>query len=187
MYESKNFTFIALRIFAIYLLIQSVMDLSHIVNYYLLPMYFEDLQEVVTNNVINTLLFLAPVLVMLLMSITVWVYADKLSRFIIPKYKETPNKEDSKQNQFSLTAHQFQLAAISVVGLVIIVHTLPTFFSLVQSWLNIKEVGVGFDTTKMKRELLFSSLEKLLQLVLGFVLFYGSKGLVGLLNRIREF
>ncbi|MFD2045073.1 hypothetical protein ACFSTA_15420 [Ornithinibacillus salinisoli] len=185
--NQKDFAFIALRIFACYLFIKSFMDVSHIVNYYVLPMYYEDLQELAQSNVINLILVLGPVLVQILISIVVWLYAEKFSRFVIPKYKEIKIKEESNQNEFSLTAHQFQVAAVSIVGLVFIVYTLPTFFSLAQSWISLKEVGVGFDTTEMKRELLFAFLEKLLRLILGIVLFFGSKGIVGLLRRIREF
>ncbi|WLD94432.1 hypothetical protein [Alkalihalobacillus sp. AL-G] len=183
----KDFAFIALRIFAVYILIQSFIDLSHIVNYYLIPIYYEELQELVQTNVINMLLHLGPFLVQLVMSIVVWLYADKLSRLFIPEYKDVGNQEEPNQNQMSLSVHQFQVAAVSIVGLAFIVHTLPSFFSLVQNWLNIKEVGVGYVDPRMKGELLFSFLEKLLRLVLGFVLFFGSRGLVGLLKRIRSF
>jgi hypothetical protein len=185
--SQKDFAFIALRIFAVYILIQSFLDLSHIINYYLIPILYEDLQEFVQTKVINIFLHLGPFLVQLVVSIVVWIYAERLSRLFIPKYKNIVNKDEPNQNQPSLTIYQFQVAAVSIVGLAFIVHTLPSFFSLAQNWLNIKEIGVDYAITKMKGELLFAFIEKLLRLVLGFVLFFGSRGLVGLLNRIREF
>lgn len=181
--SQKDFTFIALRIFAVYILIQSLMDLSHIVNYYLIPIYYEDLQEHVQTNVINMLLHLGPFLVQLVMSIVIWLYANKLTHFFVPKNKEGTQGEP---NQNRLTVHQFHVAAVSIIGLAFIVHTLPSFFPLVQSWLNIKELGVDNVNPRMKGELLFAFLEKLLRLVLGFALFLGSRGLVGLLKKIRE-
>ncbi|MGP4079824.1 hypothetical protein ACTWQL_07890 [Pseudalkalibacillus sp. R45] len=179
----KSFTFIALRIFAVYILIQSFMDLSQIVNYYLIPIYYEELQEL---SQVNMLHYLGPFLVQLVISIVLWLCADKLSRLFIPKYKEVGNQLEPNQNQMSLNVHQFQVAAVSIVGLAFIVHTLPSFFTLVQNWLDIKELGVNYVDPRMKGELLFSFLEKLLRLALGFILFFGSRGLVGLLKRIRE-
>ncbi|PKR78758.1 hypothetical protein CEY16_03100 [Halalkalibacillus sediminis] len=181
--NTKDFTFIALRILAVYILIQSLMDLSHIANFFILPIFYENLQGMVQKDVINILLQLGPFLVQLGMSIVIWLYAGKLSRFFLPKQENSVNQGDPDQNQPSLTAHQFQVAAVSVVGLAFIVHTLPTFLPLAQSWLSFQEVGMEYANEKVKGELLFSFLEKLLRLALGFVLFFGSKGIVWLFNK----
>ena len=179
----KAFIFIALRIFAVYILIQSFMDLTKVVNYYLLPIYYEEFQQV---SQVNMLLYLGPFLVQLVMSIVLWLYADKLSRYFIPKDKVVGNQEKTIQNKVSLSVHQFQVAAVSIVGLTIIVYTLPSFLPLIQNWQNIKEIGVNYVDQRMQGELLFSFLEKLLRLIFGFILFLGSRGLVGILKRIRE-
>lgn len=157
------------------------MYLSHIVSYYLIPIFYEDLQELVQTKVVHIFLQLGPFLVQLAMSIVIWLYAGKLSGFFIPK-----NEEEHSQNEPSLSVHQFQVAAVSIVGLAFIIYTLPSFFSLAQSWLSMKEIGVDFVSAKMKGELLFAFLEKLLRLALGFALFFGSRGLVGLLKKVRE-
>ncbi len=184
--SQKDFTFITLRIFGVYILIQSFMDLSHIVNFYMLPIFYEELQELVQTKVINMLLHLGPFLGQLAMGIVLWFNAEKFSRFFIPKNKDTENQDKLNSNQPLFNVHQFQVAAVSIVGLVLIVNTLPTFFSIAQNWLSLKEIGMDYVGDKMKTELLFAFLEKLLRLVLGFALFFGSKGLVGLLNRIRD-
>lgn len=184
--KQKEFTFVALRIFAVFILIQSFIDLSQIINYYLLPTFYDEMQELVQTKIINTIVSFGPFLIQIIMSVVIWVYAEKISRFFIPKSKRTLNQDEPNNNQPSITVHQFQVAAVSVVGLALIVYTLPSFFPLAQSWLNIKEIGLDYAETKMKGELLFSFLEKLLRLVLGFVLLFGSSGLAGLLKRIRE-
>jgi hypothetical protein len=184
--SKKDFTFIALRIFAVYILIQSFMDLSQIVNFYVIPFFYEELQEHVQTHVINMLLHLGPFLVQVVMGIVLWFNAEKMYPFFIPKNKNTTNQDKLNPNQPLLNVHQFQVAAVSIVGLVFIVHTLPSFFSLAQNWLSLKEIGMDYVGDKMKTELTFAFLEKLLRLLLGFALFFGSRGLVGLLNRIRE-
>lgn len=179
----KDFTFVALRIFAVYILIQSFMDLSRIVNYYLIPVYYEEMQEL---SHVNMWLNLGPFIVQLVISLVLWLYAEKLCSLFIPKYKDAKNQVEHTEKQMSLSVHQFQVASVSIVGLAFIVHTLPSFFPLLQNWLNLKEIGVYYADPRMKGEVLFSFLEKLLRLILGIILFFGSKGLVGLLKRIRE-
>ncbi|MCF6136621.1 hypothetical protein [Pseudalkalibacillus berkeleyi] len=179
----KAFIFVALRIFAVYILIQSFMDLSRIVNYYLIPIYYEEMQEL---SQVNLLIHLGPFLVQLIISIVLWLYAEKLCRLFIPKYNDAVNQVEPTENQMSLSVYQFQVASVSIVGLVLIVHTLPSFLPVLQDWLNIKEIGVYYADPRMKGEVLFAFLEKLLRLIFGIILFFGSKGLVGLLKRIRE-
>ncbi|TFB14037.1 hypothetical protein E3U55_14735 [Filobacillus milosensis] len=184
--NTKDLAFIALRILAVYILIQSLMDLSQVVSFYVLPIYYEEIQGLARTHVINILLHLGPFLIQVIMSIVIWLYAEKISRVFIPKNKASVNQDALNQNQPSLSAYQFQVAAVSVVGLAFIVYTLPQFLPMAQSWLSLKELGMGQINDKAKDELLFSFFALLLRLILGFVLFFGSKGLVGLVQKFRE-
>ena len=122
---------------------------------------------------------ITPFIFLLAMSIFLWIFTDRISNHLIPKQEN--NEHDSK-----LDLDNLQYIAFSVVGILFIIFTIPQIFSLLSSIIKMKEITFDLATTQFKTELIFSAVESGVRLLIGFVLIFGSKGLSGLLRRIRE-
>ncbi|MCT8136678.1 hypothetical protein H1D32_02290 [Anaerobacillus sp. CMMVII] len=175
----RKFTFIGLRLLAVYIFLQALLHLARVINFYVLPVFYENL---VTEQEawINVLLNIAPFLVLLVFSIVLWLFADRFTSFFI-----LDEDQDYDVKKLQMDTNAFQVIAFSVIGLFMIVHTLPQFFMLIPTWLQLNEVGEHIHPS-YKYELWFGVTEKVVRLMLGVGLLLGSRGLAGLLRKIRE-
>ncbi len=177
---ARKIAFIGLRLLAIYILLQSLLHLARVTNYYVLPLFYDSLMPY-NETWVNVLFNLAPFLVLLIVSFLLWFFADKLSLFLM-----LPDQK-CDQSDTQINAVEIQSIAFSAIGLFIIVTTLPLFISMIPNYIQINDVADHLINPKLKYEFRFGLIEKLVQLNLGIALFFGSRGLVGLVRKIRSF
>lgn len=79
-----------------------------------------------------------------------------------------------------------QPIAFSIVGLIIIVLTIPEITRVIVQLLQYNEIGMEYATDKYTMDTYLLLIEKAIKLILGIGLFFGGKGLAGLLNKIRS-
>ena len=176
---ARKIAFIGLRLLAIYILLQSLLHLARVANYYVLPLFYDSLIQYNETSV-NAWFNLAPFFVLLIFSVLLWIFADKISTFLL-----LPNQE-SDQSDRQISATEIQSIAFSAIGLFLIVNSLPQFFSMIPEYIQIKDVANHLVDPRLKYGFRFGMIEKIVQLVLGIALFLGSRGLVGLVRKIRS-
>ncbi|OIJ15560.1 hypothetical protein BKP35_00770 [Anaerobacillus arseniciselenatis] len=176
---ARKIAFIGLRLLAIYILLQSLLHLARVANYYVLPLFYDSLMQYNANSV-NAWFNLAPFFVLLMFSILLWIFAKKISSFLL-----LPDQE-SDQSDMQISATEIQSIAFSAIGLFLIVNTLPQLFSMIPEYIQIKDVANHLIDPRLKYGFWFGVIEKIVQLVLGIALFLGSRGLVGLVRKIRS-
>ncbi|OEF96891.1 hypothetical protein BHF71_11290 [Vulcanibacillus modesticaldus] len=123
---------------------------------------------------------LIPFFIQLLFSALLWIYAEKITNYILL------NNENAQKRSIPLYSQELQAIAFSVIGLVIIADAIPQIFHVIPNLIRLNEIGSSLATPQLKVETIFSLIEKIVRLIIGLILFFGSKGLVGLLKKIRE-
>ncbi|RXJ04536.1 hypothetical protein DS745_03900 [Anaerobacillus alkaliphilus] len=172
-----NHSFIAnlsLKILAVYTVILAIKNL---------PMFISNMQSILfmRNSGMdeNSLLFLLggiPFLTLAFVGILLWVYAEKISSFILREHNF---------NELEAKEKKLQITLFSVVGLLVLVQTLPQWFNLIP--------GLIFLTEKYRMSVATNEIHTytyliglLLQVSIGLYLFLGARGLVGVLRVLRK-
>lgn len=184
----KAITIIALRLFSIYIIIQFLIQLLRFAGYYILPFFFNNLSNEI--EMMNILFYLIPVTILFLLAIILWIYSEKIANYIVPKgtnklLNEQINSIEIKfESNFNMNL--LQPIAFSIVGLIIIVLTIPEITRVIVQLLQYNEIGMEYATDKYTMDTYLLLIEKAIKLILGIGLFFGGKGLAGLLNKIRS-
>ncbi len=172
-----NYSFIAnlsLRILAVYTAVQAVKNLPLFINNTQAILYMRN-----GGNAEDSLLFLLgiiPFLLLVCVGIFLWVNAEKISAFILRKQNSTVLEEQK----------ELQVTLFSVVGLLVIVQTLPQWFNLIPSLIFMTEryqmMGLSINAIHTYTALI----GLLVQVCIGLYLFLGARGLAGVLKLLRK-
>jgi len=175
----KKFTAIALKILSLYIFIQSLIHLSRIASYYIIPLFTVNIKPQ-EESLVNLIVNFIPFLVLVVVGLFLWVYSEKFASIIIKENQQTSLESTNINYQ------ELQSVAFSVVGVVVTTIALPEFFTAVGSLINFLEIGRDYATNQFKIEITFHVIEKVIKLILGVGLFFGGRGLTNLLARIRK-
>lgn len=115
------------------------------------------------------ILYVAPVLLLLVLSMCLWLYADGISEWMV--------KGLEVKEKVLLNFDDLQSIAFSVVGVVIIADTLPLLFTAVLR-------GQLVDFQQMEQ--LISIGSQGLKLIIGIWLFLGSRGIAGFIQNSKN-
>jgi len=139
-------------------------------------------------ELINTLFYLIPVIIPFLLAIILWIYSGKIANYIVPKVTNEYINEpiDNSEIESNFNINLMQSMAFSIVGLIIIVLTLPEIATAIVNLLQYNKIGIEYASDKYSIETYSLLIEKGIKLILGIGLFFGGKGLTGLLNKIRS-
>lgn len=176
----KFFAILAIRILAIYVIVQALKNL---------PMFVSSSQMIVqlrdpfaVQEGLNLPILIAgfvPFFVLTFIALLLWLKADAFVSFI---GKKIPRFDDGSDNE-QLSA-SIQITAFSVVGLVVIVNTIPQLFHVIPSWILTGDQYGMNDLAKTQTTMYTIGL--VVQIGIGFYLFIGSKGLAGILRKVRD-
>lgn len=171
--KNRDIAYMAIRILSIYTFIQACINL----------VYFINSTIIVGNNGISFLQmfigFFGPFVLLLGWGILLWIFTDRICNFIVVR------KEDMKDEQNRLTIESIQSIAFSIVGLIIFVKAIPQAVRIIpQVKFSMGEYALGNEQLRVK--MTFQVIEKILELIIGFSLFVGGKGLVGILKKLRN-
>ncbi|MCD8509148.1 MAG: hypothetical protein LRY73_04185 [Bacillus sp. (in: Bacteria)] len=176
----KSMTSLAIRILAVYVIVQALKNL---------PMFVSSSQMIVqlrdpfaVHDGLNLPFLIAgfvPFLVLLGVALFLWIKAEAFVTFI--GKKTTIFQEELSNEQFS---SGLQITAFSVVGLIVLVNTVPQLFNVIPSWLLTRDQYGMNDLAKTQTTIYTIGL--IVQMAIGFYLFFGSKGLAGILKKVRD-
>lgn len=182
--NSKDLAYISIRVLSIYFFIQALLILSELINISVYNyMIFPNLGEENNISTLN-LLFgtMAPFVILLAISIILWIFTDRISNYLLPSNNDVRDGVESKTN-----IDEIQYIAFSIIGVFILANTLPQTFNLIPSILMLNDISFQLINTTYKIEIIFSFSVYVVKLLIGLGLIFGSKGLTGILKRIREF
>lgn len=174
--RNRDIAYMAIRILSLYIFMQACISLVHFINFGIIPI-------IVGSNDISFwqvfIGFFGPFALLLGCSILLWMFTDRICNFIIVR------KEDMEDEQNQLTIKSIQSIAYSVVGLIIFVKAVPQAVRIIpQVKFIIGEYALGNEQVRIK--MTFQVIEKILELFIGFSLFVGGKGLVGIFEKLRN-
>ncbi len=178
----KAITIIGLRLLSIYIVVQFLIQLLRFAGYYILPLFFNNLSNEIET--MNILFYLIPLIIVFLSAIFLWIYSEKIAMHILPA--ETNEKINISEVESSLNLNLLQSLAFSLVGLIIIVLTLPELTTSIAKLYQYNQMGIEYVTDRYTTETYLLLIENVIKLILGIGLFFGGKGLTGLLNKIRS-
>ena len=169
--KKEEFAYIGCKLLALYWLISALNLLATSVTTVSMLQYTESVSYFSTVAIYFSHL---PLAVNIIFAIFFWFGANRLVKNIFSNANET--------NDSCITAHQVQIIAFSVVGLLLIVWSVPEIINLLYKIQLLKEFDSYSETPfSVKAKMV----ELILKSLLGILLFFGAKGLSGLLLRIR--
>ena len=158
---------LAVRLFAIFLVVYTMRYATSVVAFSIL-----EPPDYISSGLILLVGF-SPILIAILL----WRFPLTVASKLMP---EVTAKEKSK----SLSETELQVVAFSTLGLWVFVSAIPDIFYWATYTYRFKNVGSG--NTELTPQNIGGMVATAAQIVLGFALLLGSKGLVGLVRRLRN-
>lgn len=155
------------RIISIYAFVKFIMFFQS----YFYVFYQNSRNQIEQNNVLMFLPFFS----LLFLSIILWVYADKISQFMV---KESENSRDIVKLDYV----KLQAISFSVVGVVILTNSIP---EIIKTVLNIKLL---ISKQLVDRVLITYKTQMIgygIKIIMGLWLLFGASGIVGLIKTLR--
>ncbi|ATW28244.1 hypothetical protein [Candidatus Formimonas warabiya] len=122
-----------------------------------------------TSASLQIITFMAPICLLLIVSMCLWLYADEISDRMV--------KNPGINEKVNINYEGLQSIAFSVVGIIIVADALP---ALISAFIHLK-IDDSFRPLNQYINLGTTGLK----LVIGLLLLFGSKGLVGLIKYLR--
>lgn len=170
---NKDIARLSCKLFSIYTLINAIKSLNYFV---VLPLEGKSGTGMIATTLILTAL---PSTLLFASGIILWLYADKLANYLVPD-KDLPLEDPQ------IRVEDIQAAAFSVVGIFILVDAAPKLIQIVFNIILLSKLQHAIPSEWVNLTTITRIVELVIQLVLGFWLFFGSRGIVGLLKRLRE-
>lgn len=170
--KKEDFAYIGCKLLALYWLVNAFHLLASFVSSVFL---LGDNQSISFSS--NTALYFSyfPLIVHIIFATIFWFGAKHFVGYIFSEKYETSNTPATNQ--------QVQTIAFATVGLILIFMSTPEIINVFYKLHILKELDSYSQTpTSVKAQII----ELSLKIVLGFLIFFGSKGLSGLLLRVRE-
>lgn len=162
--DVKAAAYLSVKILAIYTFIKFA-------TYLQVGFSIRDIVMVSTDKLdlfIQLILMLAPVLLLLFISMCLWLYTDEISQRMV--------KNLTISTQVSVNYQHLQSIAFSVVGAVILADALPMLVSAIMHY-------AMFESRKVDQ--LISIGSQGIKLLIGAWFLFGSQGIVGLIKSLR--
>lgn len=178
--KRKDYAFLAIRVLAVYIFVQSLKLLSNIFMFTLLPSinYGTNLE---TAIIVGSL---GPFFTLFILAILLWIYTDRIATILLPSSDDDSDIQGSDNTSHQLSKETLLSISIYLVGLIIIVNTLPEIFYTISNYIQYKAVE-GATNLQFKYQVYSQIAEKALSLILGIYLMIGNKGLVKLYKKIN--
>ncbi|MEW6276602.1 MAG: hypothetical protein AB1556_16015 [Bacillota bacterium] len=174
---SKDIARLSCKLFSIYTLINAIKSLNYFV---VLPLQGKSGTGMIATTLILTAL---PSTLLFASGIILWLYAGKLANYLVPD--KMPDK-DPPSGGSQIRVEDIQAVAFSVVGIFILVDAAPKLIQIVFNIILLSKLQHAIPGDWVNFTTITRIVELVIQLILGFWLFFGSRGIVGLLKRLRE-
>lgn len=171
----KAISKISCKIISIYTFAQFIIFFQR---FYYQIFYQNKLLSQTTETEQNSVLLSLPFLLLLFTSIILWIYADKISDYMV-------RKPISSSNTASLDYVELQAIAFSVVGVIMLINSIPEIISI---GIHMKQLVSQEDIANMKMLLITYRVQIIgyaIKIVLGLWLLLGARGIVGIIKNSR--
>ncbi|SKC81938.1 hypothetical protein [Maledivibacter halophilus] len=126
----------------------------------------------------NSVFFFLPFIISLFLSIILWVFADKISSYMV---KEPTNSS----NNVKVDYIELQAIAFSVVGITVLVNSIPQIIRLGIDMKTIVSNDIIANWDMLLRTTKSQMIGYIIKTILGLWLLFGSNGIVGLVKTLR--
>lgn len=168
----RELAFLAVRILGIYLFVlglKQLVDLLQLTG----STYLQWLEHEVTF--MEVFLFIGlPSLILLIGGIVLWIFAKPISKSLILK--------DSTESESHWQMREIEGFVLSVVGLLLVVWSLPTMTRMIVNYINIAGQEVRFD----KMSYIYPIIEQGIRFLIGLLLLLKAEGFALILRKIRN-
>ena len=173
--SGKDIAILSCRILAVYSVISAAKALNYLM---ILEQLFQgNIRPVTIIPIIMSSSI--PSILLFAFGVALWLKAERVAAYMLPDREETSER-------LALSIEDVQSAAFSVVGVLVLAGAIP---QLVQTASSII-IMHSLEYTSRNQWFLPHDIPRLaglvVQLILGFWLFFGSRGLAGLYRRMRE-
>jgi len=166
------------RVMSIYTLIRVVIYLQGI-----LVMITNWNTQFMDNNYGMLLSFIIPSCILLVISISLWVFANRISEYMVGEEEQNDFKEN-------ILEEKLELVILNIVGLIILSIAIPDFVkSIIEISVFInryKEIGSYYKDDINYIYNLSDILKHSIKIIIGLCLIIGSKGIRSFLEKFRE-
>jgi hypothetical protein len=169
--KKHEIAYLAIRILAIYSFIQGLLNISTVIQ-------FSIVNVIQTNTSFKLysilLLSVIPALMFFIIGFLIWKYAMTISKMIF-RYEEQVNHENTNYNLL-------QSIAFSIIGLILVVTTLPKLPSVILNLIEMKRVEEGIsmgmpNEFEPRLKVYFPLIEQTIKIFFGITLLFGAKGI----------
>jgi len=171
----KDIASLSCRILAVYSVISAAKALNYLM---ILEQLFQGNFRpgaIITILVSSSL----PSILLLAFGVALWLKAERVAAYMLPDREETSERP-------ALSIEDVQSAAFSVVGVLVLAGAIPQLVQTVSSII----IMHSLEYTSRNQWFLPHDIPRMaglvVQLIIGFWLFFGSRGIAGLYGRMRE-
>ncbi len=172
--NKEDFAYIGCRLLALYWAVKALYSISSFATSW--AAWKANVVEFPSEMAGIVYFSLVPLVLYVLVALIFWFGAARIVRFLLPA-------SSAKSESGAITLFQVQSVTFAAAGMLILLSSLPEIGGVLYKINQLKQMDshaqVSFDTQAQVFELSF-------RLVLGVLLLLGSKGLSGLLIRLRE-
>lgn len=168
----RDLSYLAVRILSIYVFFLGINHLVNLLNFSL-PVYLQVIEDDTTYLELLSFVIL-PAVFLILCGIVLWFFADKLSRFLIPR--------NSDGSELTSGIKGIEGFILSVAGLVIVIFSFSTIVRMSLSYIYMTNQEFQLD----RISLMYTFIEQLIRLVIGMILLFKAEGLALTLRKIRD-
>ena len=169
----RDLSFLAIRILSVYTFLLGISQLVTLLNYSI-PAYL----HVVEDNTTYSELFLIiglPAFAVILCGVVLWLFAKKLSRYLIPK--------NSRESEAAVKIKEIEGFVLSVIGLILIIISFGVIVRISLNYLYLTMQDFQYE----KLSLLYVLAEQVIRFVIGIILLVKAEGFALILRKVRSF
>lgn len=170
----KQISYLSIRLMAIYVFTLGMIQLGKTLNVWL---QMRSLNDITNANYSIFLYTLGPFVLLTLSSVIIWFSANKLTKYLV----HTDEKTETQVVNMGLK--EIQSLLFSTIGLVLLARSIPQLFQIIP---EIKIINSNLLSGPALDKAYFFIAQRILEFVIGFYLFLGSRRLVAILNKIRN-
>ena len=175
--NEKNIANIACKVLSIYVIVLGIKQISYLLGISLTGY----LNLGFSNNTIIQAVFISilPSIILIITGLILWIKSKKISSHMICE------NEAIETHKTSIDVYELQSAAFSIVGIVILINLIPDIGALISKQAIFSGDYIPKETI-YRFEIKVSITEMIIRFIIGLLLLFKSKGLVGFIKNLQH-
>ncbi|WP_256759327.1 hypothetical protein [Cohnella sp. WQ 127256] len=167
----RELAFLALRVLSIYLFILGLSHLTSLLDF-TIPTYLQVIEHDTTYAEVFLIIGI-PTFVLLVGGVILWIFAEKLSSYMVPK---------SSTGSGNFPTKELEGFVLSVIGLILLILSFTSIVRLSMSYIHLINQEIGFD----RKTYIYPLVEQAIRLLIGIILLFKAEGLALMLRKTRN-